>query len=51
MDLREFFRIWRQNTSFARYDRWCEEHADELIRETIEKPDPEWSFYIPLEQK
>ena len=51
MNLRELFKIWRDNATFARYDRWCEEHADELIQETIEKPETEWSFYIPLEQK
>jgi hypothetical protein len=51
MDLRELFKIWRDNAMFARYDRWCEEYADDLIRETTEKPYTEWSFYIPFEQK
>jgi hypothetical protein len=33
--LKEFFRIWRQQASFSRYDRWCEEHADELLEEYL----------------
>ena len=31
--IRELFKIWRQKTYFARYDQWCEEHADELLEE------------------
>lgn len=31
--LKEFFDMWRQAAVNARYDRWCEEHVDELIEE------------------
>jgi hypothetical protein len=31
--LKELFKTWRQNASFARYDRWCEDHADQLLEE------------------
>jgi hypothetical protein len=31
--VKEFFNIWRQQASFARYDRWCKDHSEELLEE------------------
>jgi hypothetical protein len=31
--LKEFFDMWRQAAVNARYDKWCEEHVDDLIWE------------------
>jgi len=28
--VREFFTRWRNAVEFAKYDRWCEEHEEEL---------------------
>ena len=43
--LKEFFNIWRQKASFSRYDRWCEEHADELIEELFARENDMGSEY------
>ena len=31
--VRKYFNIWRTNVSYIRYDRWCEENFEELLRE------------------
>ena len=31
--IRTLFNHWRQQASFARYDRWCEEHAEDLAEQ------------------
>jgi hypothetical protein len=34
--IRKFFNLWRQAVDFALYDKWCEENADQLVRESVE---------------
>jgi hypothetical protein len=46
MDVRECFNTWRQNASFARYDRLCVEQF-EVIEDTVKSV---WDFYIPIDK-
>jgi len=44
--LKEIFKMWRDAATDARYDRWCEEHVDDLIWEvcrdySLGDPEPE----------
>jgi len=47
MDLGDFFKTWRQNASFARYNRLCIEQFDEVIEDTVKSV---WDFYIPIDK-
>jgi len=31
----KYFKIWKDNCSFRRYDRWCEENYEWLAKEQL----------------
>jgi|UniRef100_A0A6C0AZQ5 hypothetical protein len=46
MDISYYFKHWRDMTRFNRYDRWCEENYDWLVKEKLYNDSEDYSKFI-----
>jgi hypothetical protein len=43
--MEKYFTIWKNNVTYIRYDRWCEENLEELLREKEKENENNNSLY------